>query len=306
MSALDEVGRGLCVYDWSKWRGFMVPTMFPAAHRLEARWAEAPTRIVDRVPADANTLLLHLDISINTGFLPQLAELREKLAARGVELINAGVVDIRKRSLQAKCRAMGLPSVSASRDGLGDEALIVKTDLNAGGYREKRLSRSQRRESQLPEGRGLMRRRRDYFVARRDQISDRVWADPSVVVERYIVNRRQRFFRAYVAGAAAVISEAICDEPIKRMEEPRDRRNYYMTRSGSRWTAAPNESALPEARLIEVAATFMTGYAVDFGAADIVQNDEGECFVVDLTTTPFWGDEVQPGMLEHLRSIGLR
>jgi len=34
---------------------------------------------------------------------------------------------------------------------------------------------------------------------------------------------------------------------------------------------------------------------------DVVESESGEFYAVDLNRTPYWGNEKQPGMLEHLR-----
>jgi hypothetical protein len=303
----------LCIYDWSKWHGFLIQFLFPSAARIAAQWGESPEHIARRLPADCSTLLLHLDISVASVFLADVAALVRLLGARGIGVINASVLDIRKRTIQSHCSRLGLPCVSASRHGPGEELLMVKTDLNAGGYREKLLSRKQRKHFCLPTRACRLHKRRDYFIARRADLPPDVWTDPTIVVERYMTNREGRFYRVYAAGRAIIVAEAWTDLPIKRMEHPPRRKNYFLWRQSGDFRSSatdgpfggPNLPPELSPRLLQVAGAFFDTYHVDFGAIDIVESQDSEFYVVDLTATPYWGDEFQPGFMEHLRSTSL-
>jgi glutathione synthase/RimK-type ligase-like ATP-grasp enzyme len=54
-------------------------------------------------------------------------------------------------------------------------------------------------------------------------------------------------------------------------------------------------------RLLETAGVFLHRFKLDYGAIDIVESHDGEFYVVDVNMTPFWGDERQAGLTEHLR-----
>jgi hypothetical protein len=140
----------------------------------------------------------------------------------------------------------------------------------------------------------------DYFVSRRGDLAPDVWNDPTLVVERYVKNPLGRFFRVYVAVNAIVISEAYTDTLVKRMEGRIRRHNHFLWRQGERIYAESNAAADLPPRLLETAGAFLNRFHLDYGAVDVVENETGEFYEIDLNKTPFWGDEKQPGLLEHL------
>jgi hypothetical protein len=141
----------------------------------------------------------------------------------------------------------------------------------------------------------------DYFVSRRADLAGDVWNDPALVVERYVKNPLGRFFRIYVALNAVVVSEAYTETPIKRMEGPIRRYNYFLWRQEERIYDDSNVALKLPPRLLEIAGVFLNRFRLDYGAIDVVESEAGEFYVVDLNKTPFWGKEKQPGLVEHLR-----
>ena len=139
----------------------------------------------------------------------------------------------------------------------------------------------------------------DYYVIPRHKLPADVWTDPTLVVERYIQNPQNRFFRVYAAVDSIVISEAYTDSAVKRMEGPIRRHNHFLWRDGQR-IYGDTAAKLPPL-LLQRAGVFLDRFGLDYGAIDIVESEDGEFYVVDLNKTPYWGDEKQAGMLEHLR-----
>lgn len=289
-----------CVYDWSCWKGTLIANVVADARRIRARIAESPQALANRLPRRVDRFIVHLDISENTPFVADPAELVRVLTARGVEVLNAFGHDIRKRTIQACCHSYGLPSLAAAMAGDGDERLIVKTDLNSGGSREQLLSPQQRERFKLPARPSLLKGPSGYFVARRSEIGAEVWADPDLVVERYVANPLGRFFRLYVAGNAVVLSEAYDQVLVKRMGGQERRYNYRLWREGPTLRQLDADGQKLPAGLLRTAGVFADRFRLDFGAIDIVESDADEYFVVDVNKTPYWGTERQPGLLEHL------
>jgi hypothetical protein len=292
------------VYDWSGWKGSLITTISPRARRIRAKVSASPQRCANRLPRRAKLLIVHLDISDNAPFIEDAGEFGRSVSERGVTVFNAAVSDIRKRSVQACCKAFGLPSVRAAADGNPEEMLIVKTDLNSGGTQERQLPAKLKARFKLPVRAGLINNASEYFVKRRADVDIKVWDDPELVVERYMANRLGRFFRVYFAGNAVVISEAYDATDVKRMGGDIRRQNYWLWRQEDILRGhSGSEPALPPA-LLATAGRFAHGFKLDYGALDIVENDGGEFYVVDVNKTPYWGTERQPGLVEHLR-LGL-
>lgn len=293
-----------CVYDWSGWKGSLIVNISPRARRIRAKFGESPEHLAKRLPRRTRLLLVHLDISDHAPFITCQAEWGCVLSQRGVAVLNCVCADIRKRTIQACCKAYGLPSVNAAADGRDDELLIVKTDLNSGGQREQLLSRDQKARFNLPANLGRLMGPSGYFVKRRDEVGVDIWNDPDLVVERYMTNSLGRFFRVYVAANAVVISEAYDAVQVKRMGEGvsrQSRQNHCLWRQGGLLHAySGSESKLPP-ELLRTAAVFAHRFPLDYGAVDVVESETGEFYIVDVNKTPYWGEEYQPGLLEHLR-----
>jgi hypothetical protein len=292
----------ICVYDWSFWNGSLIVSIWPKSRRIPAKFPEAPQEIAARLPRKTKFLLIHLDTSVMSLFISSVPELVEVLSQRGVRLLNHQPSDIRKRAIQARCHDFGLPSVAAEITGPDDELLIVKTDLNSGGTREQWLTPTQKTQLNLPPGERRMKSPDDYFVRRRADIPADVWNDPALVVERYVKNPLGRFYRVYFVMNAIVISEAYTDTMVKRMAGPIRRINHFLWRQEEQIYSDSNvANNLPPA-LLKMAGAFAHRLQLDYGAIDVVESETGEFYVVDLNKTPYWGDEKQRGLLEHLRS----
>ncbi len=291
----------ICVYDWSAWQGTLITGVAPKARRIRAKFGESAKRLARRLPRRTRLLIVHLDISDNAPFIVDALEFGRALLQGGITALNCLPLDIRKRTVQACCKAYGLPSVSPPVDGHDDELMIVKTDLNSGGTREHHLSSAQKVRFNLPSSTGRVKGPSGYFVKRRADLEAEVWTDPDLVVERYIANAQGRFYRVYVAGNAVVISEAYDHIQVKRMGGDIRRHNHRLWRQvDSLHAFAGKESRLPP-DLLHTAGVFMHRFRLDYGALDVVESESGEFHVIDVNKTPFWGSENQPGLLEHLR-----
>jgi hypothetical protein len=289
-----------CVYDWSNWDRFLIKSVWPKARRISANFNEKPQEVAGRLPSKTKFLLIHLNLSVMSAFIPEASEFVDVLQRRDVTAFNWLPLDIRKRTLQSQCRDFGLPCVAAPRYGPDEELLIVKTDLNSGGRREQLLPAMQKSQLNLATEPGAMKGSSDYFVSRRAELTDDVWNDPTLVVEQYMKNPLGRFFRIYVALNAVVISEAYTETPVKRMEGPIRRYNYFLWREEERIYDDSNVALKLPRRLLEIAGVFLNRFRLDYGAIDVVESEAGEFYMVDLNKTPFWGEEKQAGLVEHL------
>jgi hypothetical protein len=290
-----------CVYDWSKWNGTLIKNIVPRATRIRAKFEENPRELAARLASDERMLLVHLDISDNTPFIADPVEFVGTLAERGVRVLNGQVRDIRKRTVQACCANFGLPTVSPASTGDADELLIVKTDLNSAGSREQRLTAEQRARFKLPARGSRLKGREGYFVARRGEMSSEIWNDHDLVIERFMHNPAGRLFRVYAMLNSVVISEGYVKAQIKRIGDSDPRINHWLWRAGEViQPCCGSDSKLPGA-LLRTMGIFINRFHLDFGAIDVVESAEGDFYIVDVNKTPFWDDEVQPGLLEHLR-----
>jgi hypothetical protein len=213
---------GITVWECNAWRGYMIEVMYPDATRVRVRPGARAEHLLRTLPADTRAVVLHIDASVTTDVLVDDAGLRAALAARGVAAVNVGATDIRKATIHARCAELGVTSARASHDGPADERVIIKTTLNAGGAPERKLARWAGRpaESLTADVSDLIRGPFDYRICRRAEVPPAVWADPRLVVERFVDNPAGAFFRVYVVGPAGVVSEARADRDIKKLSMP--------------------------------------------------------------------------------------
>lgn len=291
----SDFGAGLAVLEWNAWRGFLVGAVFPRASRVPVDPRERWERLLARVPPDARTVLPHVDLS-RTGGVPRgRAELFAALRERGARVLNEHVTDISKGRIQRECARLGLPVTAAAREGDPDEWVLVKTDLNSGGRKERWLSPAERRRLGVGRLSRQLRDPGDYRVVRRRDVPPSWWSDPALSVERYVTNSRDAFYRVYVLGRQQVVSRAVSGARVRRMEGKLERRNAFFRD----FRPLGDGGELPP-DLLDTVRAFVAGFRLDYGALDLVEDDEGRAYVVDVNDTPYWGDEVQPGVLEHL------
>jgi hypothetical protein len=291
----------ICIYDWSIWDGSLITSIWPKARRICANALESPQEVAARLPLKTKLLLIHLDISVMSAFISDVSEFIDVLRQRNIRVLNGLPLDIRKRTIQFLCRDFGLPSVTAPLRGPDEELLIVKTDLNSGGTREQRLSPTQKAQFVGTTDAGRMKGPGDYFVSRRADLLADIWNDSTLVVERYVQNPFDRFFRVYVAMDSVVISEAYTDALVKRMEGRIRRHNHFLWRQGERIYGDSNVAGKLPSRLLDIAGAFLDRFHLDYGAIDVVESEAGEFYLVDLNKTPYWGNEKQRGLTKHLR-----
>jgi hypothetical protein len=278
------------------WRGFLASSLFPAATRQHARVDDSVEAVMGRIPTQATHFLFHLNVSVTTGFPECRAQLLAELAARGIRPINDGVTDISKPFIQRACATLSLPSTLAARTLPPDTPVMIKSSLNAGGKTEKYLSPAvlaklgmHMAENVVPE---------DYKVMRAADVPSQWWDDPSLCIERYISNEQGRWHRIYIWRDRIVLREAINPNPVKKMGGDVKSRLLRFVLVGGRYRASDGSDPGPE-RLLEHLAAFIPAIGLHFGTLDAVSNDDGEHYIIDVNTTPFFGSR-SAYVLDHL------
>ncbi len=234
--------------------------------------------------SEHEAVLFQINLS-RSGYFPRHREaIVRGLMDRGLTVLNRSIDDITKHNLHRLLESVGLESAQASRQGEPDELLFVKANLNWGGemdfgYLPKPLHGAchvQPEAARIPKHDG-------YYPATRHSIPEEVWADPSVVIERYIQNGEDSFFRVYRAGNAIVVVKAHSPGWIKKLCGHPNDLNYVLTVD----EILSGETALP-AGLQSLIKTFLDRTAIDYFCVDVV-HDTSDYFVIDLNLTPSSG-----------------
>jgi hypothetical protein len=280
------------IYEWEAWGQFMLPAVVPGAVRVRALPDEGAAEVLRRLPDGVASFSFHINCSVTRHFPHGRAALVQALLERGLRVFNPDVVDIRKGSLQARCRQLGLATATVDAQD-GAERVIIKTDANYGGLGERRLGARARQRLGVPEPSAVIAGADGYRVLPRREVPEAWWSDRSLAIERFVENRDGRYFRVYFVGEQLVFSDRIHRDAIKKYRGS-ERRDSLVGRAELR-RGLPG---VPES-VTRALDRFLTGLGADFGSVDVVMDDEERAYVIDFNATPFF--RAHPGYVEHLQ-----
>ncbi|MEJ2446217.1 MAG: hypothetical protein P8Y42_22670 [Exilibacterium sp.] len=302
------------IYDWGTRPDFLLRRLYPDARLVAAQPLLDASRIVSEARSDYKDTIVegeklwffHLNLSATGKWLPGRGKIMASLKALGYRLVNEHIVDTRKSRVQRLNRDLGLPHVEVGKGDDPDLKVIVKTDYNYGGALESRLSHAEINSLDLKAPEGCQIRDFDkYYVCPLAEVSDEVWRDQRLVVERYIDNPSGLFYRFYRNGSRVVLSEVVNNAVVKKMLPGLPRRNWYYSLSEMGLTLQPSCPAHPNgsvfSSLTDNAVKICAALQLEFGAMDIVVDGVGRPYIIDINPTPGWGVEKQSGILDFLR-----
>lgn len=300
----EAAGGTVAVLEWKAWDGFLLRRVLgEAALRIEIDPFRAfPPALFERVCQSVPIVCFQINLSLRRRLPLRIRDLTRCFAERGVYVVNGLVQDIRKSTLHAHLKAIGLPSPKADPSGPPDELLFVKTDLNYGGELERWLPpdliASAGFAHLISPDFGAYR----YQVVERGNLSETVWRDPALVVEKYINNPEHSFYRVYFSGKQVIIVKAFSGGLVKKLSnDPRD------TNFVSELDVLKDESdRLPlSARLKRDVAAFVENTPVEFGCLDVMHDGRDNHFIVDLNLTPYGGTRVPDSNLSNFLRRGI-
>jgi len=282
------------LYHWLSDSGYFIHAVVPECTSLPAHVDDTLQGILRAVPARTTHFVFHLNCTVTAKFPEERAALVEALTSRGVRVLNAHATDISKQHVQQVCAELGLPTVTAERDGHPDEMVIVKTDLNFGGDSEWALSDEQRSTLGIREGSDIIWKPNHYRVLPRRDVEPPWWSDPRLVVERFVTNRDERWYRAFLFLDRLAVCELSNPNQIKKVNESAVLRV---------WMLSLNELSVPAdapARLIESLRRFVRAFPLDFGTVDVVADDAGSHYIIDVNTTAAYNYPIE-GVVAFMR-----
>jgi hypothetical protein len=265
---------------------------------IKAQIGETAEQVLARIDPGCSMFVFHVNLTRSSHVPLDRAVLLEGLRARGIAVRNARLTDISKHRVHEICARAGAASPRATRDGDPDERLLLKTTYNFHGVREATLTVEQRQMLGYDSPHDMPPREdSEYRIVARREVPDAFWTSPHWVVERYITNTAHRFHRVYVSGDAMVVSRVFDPSTFKKMPEGIDRVSFYMTVSQVlRAPAVPDDIAAVGA----LCARIVEAGDLEYGALDVVSDDHGTHYVIDINATPFWGDGGHPTLLSYL------
>lgn len=289
--------KSLCVYEWKSWDGFLLPMIFPGATRLRARPGESAAELLQRLPSHTRTFAYHVNLTDTRRSPRRRSAFSRALRTRGIQVLNEHVTDISKRRVQEVCEQAGLHTVTALRSGDPDERVIVKTNANYGGEKEKFLSPLERQSLGLGPRCPWIRRHDGYLILPRREVPREYWRSRHMVVERFIENRHHIFYRAHQVGDRMIVSRMVNPAGIKKMLQQIRRTNWYLHLPSLEPVHGPKP--VP-AGVIRSVSRFCEVLKLDVGSIDVLVDDEGECYIIDVNSSPYWGETGYDHMLRFL------
>ena len=294
----------VAVLEWKAWDGFLLAHVLgDDAVRIETDpFREFPSVQFDRVCDSFTTVCFQINLSVRRRLPLRIRDLTNRLVERGVYVVNGLVQDIRKSTLQAHLEAIGLSTVKAAPSGSPDEILFVKTDLNYGGELERWLPPESIAagglEHLVSPSLGAYR----YKTVKRGMLDESIWTDPAIVVEKYIANAENSFYRVYFSGERVIIVKAFAPGIIKKLSSDSRDTNYVTDLEHLK--AGTDELPISTTLKRDVA-TFVENTPVEFGCLDIVHDGHDNHYIIDLNLTPYAGKRVTDVFLNDFLRLGI-
>ncbi|HEX5703963.1 MAG TPA: hypothetical protein VFX97_12235 [Pyrinomonadaceae bacterium] len=303
-SPRKSAGGTVAVLEWQAWKGFLITHVLGAeAVRIETDpFHEFPAAEFDRICDSVTTVCFQINLSVRSRLPLGTRALTSRFLERGVYVVNGLVQDVRKSTLHAHLEAIGLPSPKAAPSGSADEILFVKTNLNYGGELERWLPAESIAAGGLTDLVSAEVGAYRYKTVKRGNLHEGAWQDPAIVVEKYVANEEDSFYRAYFSGQQVIIVKAFAPGIIKKLRhDPRDT-NFV---SDLNHLKAGTDGLSISASLKRDVATFVENTPVEFGCIDIVHDGEDNHYIIDLNLTPYAGTRPHDGFLTNFLRSGI-
>ena len=295
----------ITVYQWRAWNDFLIERLVPEAFVVAAAFEHTVDDVLPTLPSEVSAFLPHLACSVTTNFPVCRLELFSALESRSIRVLNRNVVDISKKALQACCTRAKLPTSLAAKEGDPEELVIVKTNSNFGGKNELTLSDGQRSSLGVRKhSKDVIKGPYQYLVRPRKEIPEGWWTDDNLIIETYIDNEKDIYYRCWITGDHLALIEMSNPARVKKMGKSRLLRHWMINLKKE---AEPTLSA-PDApaRMVDDLVVFKKHFALDFGSVDIVVDQDRVPYIIDVNSTPYYNTQLEvPGMTEHL-AAGLR
>jgi hypothetical protein len=297
-------GGAIAVLEWRAWDGFLLRHVLGEdAVRIETDpFREFPSAQLDRLCDSCTTACFQINLSVRQRLPLRIRDLTNRFAERGVYVVNGLVQDIRKWTLHSHLEVIGLSSARAAPSGSNDEVLFIKTNLNYGGELERWLPAEDIAASGLEHLVSKDIGAYHYKAVERGMIAEGIWTDPSIVVEKYVTNDENSFYRVYFSGKQIIIVKAFATGMIKKLSG--DSRDTNFVTDLESLKAATDNLPISDTLRHDVA-TFVEHTPIEFGCIDIVHDGRDHHYIIDLNLTPYAGTRPHDPFLTNFLRMGI-
>ncbi|MBY8961785.1 hypothetical protein KJK34_03360 [Flavobacterium sp. D11R37] len=271
-------------YQWMSGEGFLFPSIFNTSKIIEGKIGHKTSEIIDQINSSQGYFLFHINLTYTNYFFEDRKVLIEALLNKNLVPINANITNTTKRNIQELCKKNKINTVSAKEEGDLNELLIIKTDYNYAGISESKLTSSEKKKLQIIDSSHPL----DiyYKIMPRKNVEKGVWYDSSLVVEKFINNKQNLFYRVHKLFNHLVVTEMVDSNLIRKVPDGLPVLNYYYDLDID-YTQDKNflrfNSIITQIQKLSIDAE------IDYAAFDVVKSDNDNYYIIDINLTPYWG-----------------
>lgn len=264
----------LAVYNYNSYLNYLI-NHFKRSVSIQGKIKQKNQIILDSLKKyDIKYFLFHIDLTVTDDFFINKKELIEVLHLKNIRTINSNLSDIRKTTIQEACKKIKINNVV---DNINEnDIIIIKSNFNNGAAKELNLSKNEKTILKLNY---LQESSLSYKIFKKIYI--KVIDNNQYIVEKFIENKQDLFYRAYKLYNRLVVSEVVDKNKIKKMPIGISRQNYFFDLFN-----LDDHKFYSIAYQIKKLSDYMN---IDYAAFDIVMSDDNEFYIIDINTTPFWG-----------------
>lgn len=279
---------------------YLVDGLFPQVQHIPLAVGQDAAALLEEIDPDVRWFAWHSFLTFKQGLPRDRDALAAALHRRGILQINEHVLDGSKRHTQSLLAQLGLPTTQAEPQGDPEERLFFKSNYNFGGVAERRLAPEVRDYFGVALPHESTPLFRHYQAVRRRQIKAEAFEIADIFIERYVANRAEVFFRAFVCFDAVILSRLVCKGIIKKALDAERRDDYFFSFSEAHadFLSAPDDLVR---RIMRDVHRFCRAFKLDMGAVDILLDDAGVPYIIDVNPTAFGGANLErPGIRRHM------
>lgn len=241
---------------------YLINNIFPEHTKIISQYKQSNKDILSKVQPNG-LFIFHIDLTCDESYYQDKQDLIKHLKILNMTMLNQHMNDISKKHIQQCCRDININSVTTTQFEDDEELCIIKSNLNCNG---------------IPEGKNII-----YSVLPKKQITEHEWNNSELVVEKFIQNKRNIFYRIYKSINRLVISEVVDQKLIKKMPRGVKRVNSFVNLRED-WSNHKFYKIIKQIRDLSI---YMK---IDFGTFDVVMSDTQDYYIVDVNKTPYWGE----------------
>lgn len=267
----------LAIYNKFTDQNFLITHLF-TFYKINSSIRENNFSILNQIIDNTKYFIFHINISNTKNYFSNKEELLNQLSDSNIKSINSNLSDITKIHIQKQCIDLNINNVVYNiRD---TDQVIIKSNYNFNNINEYLLSKQEKNILSI----NLDIMPFKYIITTKNKISkyDINLENDSIIIEKFVKNDQDLFYRVYKLFSRLVISEVTDKKRIKKMPIGIHRKNYFVD-------LTENNAGHKFESIIDQINKLSLSMIIDFAAFDIVMSNDHEFYIIDINNTPYWG-----------------